>query len=109
MDLGIEHMLDEPVCLNAPIGFWEDIKKYSMKAILYQGGSTGVDMMLGKNYEMFTIPHHATGIHLTEKGMDVLGNYVKEVRGVIGYEVPLAIDHFGHIAIEDCIRFCTMS
>ena len=52
----------------------------------------------------FTIPHHATGIHITEKGMDVLENYVKEVRGVIGYEVPLAIDHFGHITIEDCIR-----
>ena len=30
---------------------------------------------------------------------------MKEVRDVIGYEVPLAIDHFGHVALEDCIRF----
>ena len=37
--------------------------------------------------------------------MDYLENYVKEVRDVIGYEVPLAIDHFGHVAIEDCIKF----
>ncbi|MDD4369440.1 MAG: mandelate racemase/muconate lactonizing enzyme family protein, partial [Oscillospiraceae bacterium] len=31
--------------------------------------------------------------------------YVREVRAVIGYEVPLAIDHFGHVCVEDCIRF----
>ena len=105
MDLGIELMLDEPGCLNAPLGFLEDIKKYSMKAINHQKGSIDMDMMLGKNYETFTIPHHATGIHLTQKGMDYLENYVKEVRDVIGYEVPLAIDHFGHIAREDCIAF----
>ena len=27
------------------------------------------------------------------------------MREVIGYEVPLAIDHFGHVCVEDCIRF----
>ena len=105
MDLGIELMLDEPGCLNAPLGFLEDIKKYSMKAINHQKGSIDMDMMLGKNYEVFTIPHHATGIHMTEKGMDYLEDYVKQVRSVIGYEVPLAIDHFGHVCVEDCIRF----
>lgn len=105
MDLGIELMLDEPGCLNAPLGFLEDIKKYSMKAINHQKGSIDMDMMLGKNYEVFTIPHHATGIHLTQKGMDYLEDYVRQVRDVIGYEVPLAIDHFGHICIEDCIMF----
>ena len=105
MDLGIELMLDEPGCLNAPSGFLEDIQKYSMKAINHQKGSIDRDMMLGKNYEVFTIPHYATGIHITEKGLDYLENYVKEVRDVIGYEVPLAIDHFGHVCVEDCIRF----
>ena len=43
-------------------------------------------------------------IHVTEKGLDYLENYVREVREVIGYEIPLAIDHLGHIAITDCIR-----
>lgn len=105
MDLGIELLLDEPGCLNAPLGFLEDIKRYSMKAIQHQKGSVDMDMMLGKNYETFTIPHHATGIHLTQKGMDFLEHYVKEVREVIGYEVPLAIDHLGHISAQDCILF----
>ena len=105
MDLGIELMLDEPGCLNAPVGMLEDFKRYSMKAINHQKGSIDRDMMLGKNYEVFTIPHFATGIHITEKGLDYLENYVREVREVIGYEVPLAIDHFGHVCVEDCIRF----
>ena len=48
---------------------------------------------------------YATNIHITEKGMDYLEDYVKQVREVAGYEVPLAIDHFGHVAIEDCIKF----
>ena len=30
--------------------------------------------------------------------------YVETVRDIIGYEIPLAVDHFGHIGIEDCIR-----
>ena len=38
-------------------------------------------------------------------GLDYLEDYVRQVREVIGYTVPLAIDHFGHVAIEDAIRF----
>ncbi len=105
MDLGIELLYDEPGTLNAPIGMLEEMQKYSLKAISHQSGSIDKSLMFGKNYEIFTIPHFATGIHITEKGLDYLENYVKEVRDVIGYEVPLAIDHFGHVAIEDAIRF----
>lgn len=103
MDLGIELMLEEPGCLNAPSGMIEDLMKYSAKALNHQHGSIDMDMMRAKNYEVFTIPHHASGIHITEKGLDYLENYVREVREVIGYEVPLAIDHVGHVAITDII------
>ena len=105
MDLGIELLYDEPGTLNAPVGMLEEMQKYSAKAISHQSGSIDKSLMFGKNYEIFTIPHYATGIHITEKGLDYLENYVKEVREEIGYEVPLAIDHFGHVAIEDAIRF----
>ena len=71
-----------------------------------QGGSVTADMVKAqKSYSIVTTAHPFTGIHLTEKGLDYLENYVKEVREVIGYEVPLAIDHFGHVCVEDCIRF----
>ena len=103
MDLGIELMLDEPGCLNAPSGMLEDIQKYSAKALRHQSGSVDMDMMRAKNYEVFTIPHYASGIHITEKGLDYLENYVREIREVIGYEVPLATDHLGHVPVTDAI------
>ena len=104
MDLGIEMLLEEKGCLNAPMGFLDDIKKYSAKAIMHQSGSIDYELMRGENYRVFTITHYATGIQITEKGLDYMENYVREVREVIGYEIPLAIDHLGHIAWQDCVK-----
>ena len=107
MDLGIGLLLDEPGCLNAPLGFIDDMKTYASHVLNAQGGSVTADMVKHqKSYQIVTTPHSMTGIHITEKGLDYLESYVREVREVIGYEVPLAIDHFGHVALEDCIRFC---
>jgi gluconate/galactonate dehydratase len=61
---------------------------------------------MNRQYDVHNIAHPFTGIHITEKGLDRLEEYVAQVREVIGYEVPLAIDHFGHIGVEDCIRLC---
>ena len=106
MDLGIGMLLDEPGTLNAPLGFIEDMKQYAPHILNVQGGSVTADMVRKhKSYDIVTTAHPFTGIHLTEKGLDILEKYVREVREVIGYEVPLAIDHFGHVCVEDCIRF----
>ncbi|MBX3061998.1 MAG: mandelate racemase/muconate lactonizing enzyme family protein [Anaerolineae bacterium] len=51
-----------------------------------------------------TIMHQFTGIQLTPLGINKLVEYVGTVRDIIGYEVPLAADHFGHINVETCIR-----
>lgn len=50
------------------------------------------------------IMHPFTGIQITERGIDALCNYVDAVRREVGYEVPLAADHFGHMGLESCIR-----
>ncbi|MBZ0301993.1 MAG: mandelate racemase/muconate lactonizing enzyme family protein [Anaerolineae bacterium] len=50
------------------------------------------------------VMHPFTGIQITQIGIDALVEYVRAVRAEIGYEVPLAVDHFGHIGIESCIR-----
>lgn len=50
------------------------------------------------------VMHPFTGIQITDKGVHVLCEYVEVVREVIGYEIPLAADHFGHIGVETCIR-----
>ena len=106
MDLGIGLLMDEPGTINAPLGLIQDMKKYAPHILNVQGGSVTADMVRHqKSYAIVHTAHPFTGIHLTEKGLNYLENYVREVREVIGYEVPLAVDHFGHVALEDCIRF----
>jgi L-alanine-DL-glutamate epimerase-like enolase superfamily enzyme len=51
-----------------------------------------------------TVMHPFTGIQITPSGIEWLVDYVRQVRDIIGYEVPLAVDHFGHITLEACIR-----
>jgi L-alanine-DL-glutamate epimerase-like enolase superfamily enzyme len=48
--------------------------------------------------------HFFTGIELTPKGVETMADYVAAVREQVGYEVPLAADHFGHIGVNSCIR-----
>ncbi len=107
MDLGIGLLLDEPGTISAPLGFIDEMKQYASHVLNAQGGSVTADMVKHqKSYQIVTTAHPFTGIQITEKGLDYLENYVREVREVIGYEVPLAIDHFGHVQLESCIRFC---
>ena len=76
MDIGLQLCKDTPGTISAPSGMLQTR-----------------DVM-----------HPFTGIQLTEKGIDVLCDYVAGVRDIIGYEIPLAADHFGHLCIESCIR-----
>lgn len=55
-----------------------------------------------RNYGM--VQHMFTGMELTPKGVAAMADYVAQVREVIGMEVPLAADHFGHIGVNSCIR-----
>lgn len=107
MDLGIGLLLDEPGTINAPLGFIDEMKQYASHVLNAQGGSVTADMVKHqKSYQIVTTAHPFTGIQITEKGLDYLEEYVRQVREVIGYEVPLAVDHFGHVQLESCIRFC---
>lgn len=50
------------------------------------------------------IQHMFTGIELTEKGIGLMSDYVGEIRSIVGMDIPLAADHFGHIGVNSCIR-----
>ncbi len=76
MDAGIDLLADVPGALSAPPGMLETRE----------------------------IMHQFTGIQITDKGIAWLSDYVAAVRQEVGYEVPLATDHFGHIGLESCIR-----
>jgi L-alanine-DL-glutamate epimerase-like enolase superfamily enzyme len=49
-------------------------------------------------------PHPFTGIRITDKGLKVLKEYVAAVREIVGWEVPIATDHYGHFGVEDGIK-----
>ena len=104
MDLGIELLMDQPGCLSAPGGFLETMRHYKKTVFSTPHGSIDPRAMRGEAYELFSTAHPFTGIHLTEQGLDFLEQYMADVRAEIGTEIPLAIDHLGHIPLEDCIK-----
>lgn len=103
MDLGISQLINEPGTLSAPLGFLDQMRGSSRRSA---EADTPEARRLHRNrtYDLFNIAHPFTHIHVTEKGLEILEQYVADVRAVIGYEVPLAIDHFGHIGVDDCIK-----
>ena len=103
MDLGIELLMNVEGALSAPLGFLETMKEYK-QVFKTPHGSINPSAMRGAAYDLFNTAHPFTGIHLTEKGLDYLENYMAECRAAVGYEVPIAIDHLGHIPLEDCIK-----
>ena len=54
--------------------------------------------------ESATLMHPFTGIQVTDYGISKMQEYFGAVRDVIGYEIPLASDHFGHMGVENAIR-----
>ena len=54
--------------------------------------------------ESDTLMHPFTGIQATDYGISKMQEYVGTVRDIIGYEIPLASDHFGHMGVENAIR-----
>jgi len=48
--------------------------------------------------------HPFTGIQLSDKGAALLGERFAEAREQIGWQVPIASDHFGHIGVNSCIK-----
>lgn len=50
------------------------------------------------------VMHPFTGIEITEKGIAWLSDWIGGVREVIGMEIPLSTDHYGHISVNSCIK-----
>jgi L-alanine-DL-glutamate epimerase-like enolase superfamily enzyme len=54
--------------------------------------------------DVFKTQHMFTGLEIDDRGISKIAEYVAEVRRIIGTEIPLAADHFGHVGINSCIR-----
>jgi L-alanine-DL-glutamate epimerase-like enolase superfamily enzyme len=48
--------------------------------------------------------HPFTQVQITDKGLEVMAKIVENVRNIVGYEIPLSTDHFGHFDLNNGIR-----
>lgn len=50
------------------------------------------------------VQHPYTFIRPTERGLDRYEEHVAQIREELGYRVPIAIDHLGHLGLDDAKR-----
>lgn len=55
-------------------------------------------------WELRDQPHPFIATEVTDKGIDRLCEYVSAVRENIGYDMPLSMDHLGHVGVKSAIR-----
>jgi gluconate/galactonate dehydratase len=105
MDVGISLLRDVPGALSGPQDFIERLMTPRQARSKRQHVDADARRDARRQfYEVNNVMHPFTGIQVTEVGLDYLEQYVADVRSVVGYEVPLAADHFGHIGVEECIK-----
>jgi L-alanine-DL-glutamate epimerase-like enolase superfamily enzyme len=86
--------------MDVGIGLLRDVEG----ALTYPHGQ-GVDpTRQSRTPSALNVRHPFTGIRITDKGLQALQDYVRAVRGIVGWDIPIAADHFGHIGIEDAIK-----
>ena len=92
MDVSIAELRGKPgTIVNSK--FWENAQ-----GMLNQWGDQSNYMSYGNTMHPFT------QIQITEKGFEELASVVENVRSMIGYEIPLSTDHYGHFDLNNCIR-----
>ena len=78
MDLGINLVEDKPGTVMRPAGL--------------------------SRWENELLPHPFTAMEVTDKGIELLVEYVAAVREAVGMEIPLSMDHLGHLGVNSIIR-----
>jgi len=48
--------------------------------------------------------HPFTQIQITDRGLEELAKIVENVRNIVGYEIPICTDHYGHFDLNNGIR-----
>ena len=78
MDIGVDLVAKVPGALTMPIG---------------------TNVAQGVN-----VQHMFTGMEITPKGIELMCDFVAQIRDIVGMDIPLSADHFGHIGVNSCIR-----
>jgi L-alanine-DL-glutamate epimerase-like enolase superfamily enzyme len=86
MDFGIELLKGIPGTTSNS-NFWDIGRQWTNEPMTYGGTE-----------------HPFTQVQITDKGLDILVARIAKVREKIGYEIPLASDHYGHFDHNNAIR-----
>ena len=78
MDLGIEFVARTPGTVTQPSGL--------------------------SPWERRALPHPFVATEVTDKGIEMLCTYVAAIREAVGMEIPLSMDHLGHLGVNSIIR-----
>jgi len=86
MDVSIRELKGKPGTLVNP-KFWDNL-----------GGNQS-------NYMSYNNTKHPfTQIQITDKGLEELAHIVENIRNIVGYEIPISTDHYGHFDLNNGIR-----
>ena len=55
-------------------------------------------------WERRALPHPFIAREITEKGIEKLSEFVQAAREAVGMEIPLSMDHLGHLGVHSIIR-----
>jgi L-alanine-DL-glutamate epimerase-like enolase superfamily enzyme len=92
MDISISELKGKPnTVVNSK--FWENAN-----GDLAQWGDQRNVMSYGNT------AHPFTQIQITEKGLENLSESVNAIRNMVGYELPISTDHYGHFDVNNSIR-----
>jgi L-alanine-DL-glutamate epimerase-like enolase superfamily enzyme len=88
MDLSINDLKSTPDTLVNQ-KFWDGASgQYDMRSYMGYGNTK----------------HPFTQIQITDKGLEEMCKIVEDVRGHVGYEIPICTDHYGHFDLNNGIR-----
>jgi L-alanine-DL-glutamate epimerase-like enolase superfamily enzyme len=64
----------------------------------------GFSQWSGDFHSYANTKHPFTAIQITPQGLDAMAKVVEDVRGIVGYEIPISSDHYGHFDLNNAIR-----
>jgi L-alanine-DL-glutamate epimerase-like enolase superfamily enzyme len=90
-------------------------ERKEVKGLTWLKMDLGVDLVSDKpgtvtvrsdlnEWDMNSIPHPLLAMEVTDKGIALLEEFVAAVREAVGMEIPLSMDHLGHLGVKSIIR-----
>lgn len=104
--LSVELLMAQEGSCCGPLDWMAQLREAEerVRRVAHGGSRAEVSAANAALYDFNNLAHPFTNMHVTEKGLERLDEYIGRIRDVIGYQVPLAIDHFGHFPLPDMIK-----